>query len=113
MNLTMFYLMLRSAIRSKSEMKEVNHAELYFNRISNTFKMKVDGIDNGKLISREFQEMNDDPMTIKLADGIVDYLKIKDECPELTMEVDFLLRTTKVIATIKQNHTTKSINYNV
>mgnify|MGYP006280899171 CR=1 FL=1 len=109
----MFYLMLRSAIRSRSQLKEVNHAKLFFNRETNTFKMNVDGIDKGMLVTREFEEMNDDPTTIKLADGIVEYLKITQPCPELTMEIDFLLKQTIVNATIKEGQTTKTLQFNV
>lgn len=105
--------MLRSAIRSKSELKEVNLATLYFNRETKLFRMKVEGIQNSKFVTREFEEMHGDEMTMKLADGVVDYLKITGECPELTMEVDFLLRTTKVNAKIKDGNSTKSVNYGV
>ena len=114
MNLTMFYMMLRGAIRSKSELKEVNHAFMEFDRVNNTFKMKVHGILNKELVVRDFEELKNDPMTMKLADGVVDFFKIKEDVPALTMDVDFLTKTTLVEIVIKnKDNTTKKLNFNV
>ena len=61
--------MLRSAIRSKSEMNEVNYAVLHFDRINKVFKMKVDGVVKGHFCERNFEEINGDPITMKLEIG--------------------------------------------
>ena len=114
MNLTMFYLMLRSAIRSKAEMNEINHAVLYFDRVNKLFKIKVDGIKKGIFCERDFEEINGDAITMKLADGTIDHLRITGEVPSLEMTVDFLLRQTTVIADVKQpDGTIKKIKYTV
>lgn len=114
MNLTMFYMMLRGAIRAKAELKEVNHTIMYFDRVNQSFRMTATGIENGKIVTREFEELSGDDMTAKLANGTIEYLKIEGDVPSLIMEVDFLTRVTTVTADVKQpDGTIKHIKYNV
>lgn len=113
MNLSMYYMMLRSAIKGKAELNEVNYCFMHFDRKSNGFKMKVTGMAQKQLVTRDFQELKDDMITKKLCDGVIDYLKIKGDVIELTMEVDFLMKTTEVIATIQESSNTKKLKYHV
>lgn len=113
MNLSMYYIMLRSAIKGKAELSEVNHALMMFDRLNQSFKLSAKGIDKKQLVEREFEEMKNDAITNKLADGVIDYLKIKGNVTYLTMDVDFILKTTTVVATVTENGVSKRYKYSV